>query len=285
MQAFLLPALILAATLAGNVRAACPADIDIALLAAHYANLQPAANPPPNLTMADAGCAREKFTAFLGQNLGPMVGYKAALTNPVVQKRFNHASPVRGTLFAQMLLPQGKELPARVGTRPFFEADLIVKVADADINAATTPGAVLRHLSEIYPFIELPDLIVADPGQLTGPGVVYINAGARAGILGQPIPVRAGPELLAALGTMTVTVRDAEGKELDRAQGSAILEHPLNAVLWLIADLRRDGLRLNKGDLISLGSFSRPLPIKAGAGATVAYDGLPGNPTVSVRFP
>jgi 2-keto-4-pentenoate hydratase len=31
---------------------------------------------------------------------------------------------------------------------------------DAGINRATTPLAVLRHISNIYPFIELPDLLV-----------------------------------------------------------------------------------------------------------------------------
>jgi 2-keto-4-pentenoate hydratase len=41
---------------------------------------------------------------------------------------------------------------------------------------------------------------------------------------------------------------------------------------------------LKKGDLLSLGSFSRLLPPKPGTGAKVVYDGLPGNPTVSVRF-
>lgn len=35
---------------------------------------------------------------------------------------------------------------------------------------------------------------------------------------------------------------------------------------------------------VTLGSFSRLLPPKPGSGAKVTYDGLPGNPTVSVRF-
>ncbi len=34
--------------------AACPSDIDTAMMAARYANLQPAPNPPADLSMADA---------------------------------------------------------------------------------------------------------------------------------------------------------------------------------------------------------------------------------------
>jgi 2-keto-4-pentenoate hydratase len=83
---------------------------------------------------------------------------------------------------------------------------------------------------------------------------------------------------------MTVRLLDLDGKELDSAKGSAILGHPLNAVLWLVKDLNDSGIALKKGDLLSLGSFSRLLPPKPGTGATLVYEGLPGNPTATVRF-
>jgi 2-keto-4-pentenoate hydratase len=103
-------------------------------------------------------------------------------------------------------------------------------------------------------------------------------------VLGRPIDVKATSELVDALSKMTVKLLDQDGKELDAGKGSAILEQPLNAVLWLISDLKASGIALKKGDLLSLGSFSRLLPPKAGTGAKVVYEGLPGNPTVSVRF-
>jgi 2-keto-4-pentenoate hydratase len=55
-------------------------------------------------------------------------------------------------------------------------------------------------------------------------------------------------------------------------------------VLWLLKDLNESGTALKKGDLLSLGSFSRLLPPKPGNAVKVTYEGLPGNPTVSVRF-
>jgi len=264
--------------------AACPSDVDTALMAARYANLQPAPNPPADLSMIDAVCGRDKFVRFLGQNYGKVVGYKAGLTNPAVQKRFNHPDAIRGTLFEKMLLQDGAEVPAKFGARPLFEADLVVEVKDARINQATTPLEALRHLSRIYPFIELPDLVVEDPAKITGPSLVYSNVGARLGVLGQPIKVNASPELVDALKNMTVRLVDQDGKELDSGKGSAILEQPLNAVLWLVKDLKASGIQLKQGDLLSLGSFSRLLPPKPGTGAKVIYEGLPGNPTVSVRF-
>jgi 2-keto-4-pentenoate hydratase len=267
-----------------GVFAACPTDLDAAVMAARYANLQPAPNAAADLTMADALCGRDKFTRFLGQNYGKVVGFKAGLTSQAVQKRFNHPNPVRGTLFEKMLLEDGAEVPARFGARPLFEADIVVEVKDAGINRATTPLEALRHIASIYPFIELPDLIVEDPAKITGPGLVYANVGARLGVLGRPITVNASPELVEALRTMTVRLVDQDGKELDSGKGSAILEQPLNAVLWLVKDLRASGLALKKGDLLSLGSFSRLMPPKPATSVKAVYEGLPGTPSVNVRF-
>lgn len=269
---------------ASYVGAACPSDADTALMAARFANLQPAPNPPADLTMADAVCGRDAFTRFLGQNYGKVVGYKAGLTNPAVQKRFNYPNPVRGTLFEKMLLKDGAEVPAKFGARPLYEADMIMEVKDAGINKAKTPLEALRHISRIYPFIELPDLVVEDPAKITGPSIVYSNVGARLGVLGKPIAVKATPQLVDALANMTVRLTDQDGKELDSGKGSAILGQPLNAMLWLVKDLKASGIAMKKGDLLSLGSFSKLMPPKPGTGAKVSYEGLPGNPAVSVRF-
>jgi len=271
------------ATFAFSAHATCPSDIDTALMAARYANLQPAPNPQSEMTLADAACGRDKFTAFLTQNYGKAIGYKAALTNPAVQKLLNYPNPVRGTLFGKML-QDGAEVPAKFASRPLFEADMVMEVANGGINQATTPLEALRHISRIYPFIELADMIVETPGKLTGPNFVYLNAGARLGVLGKPIEVKATPELVEALVNMTVRLADQDGKELQSSKGTAILGQPLNAVLWLVKDLKASGILLKKGDLLSLGSFSRPQPPKPGTGVKVTYEGLPGTPTVSVRF-
>ena len=74
------------------------------------------------------------------------------------------------------------------------------------------------------------------------------------------------------------------GSEIDRGTGSDVLGHPLNAVVWLAQDLARNGLSLKVGDVVSLGSFSRLLPPKAGQSVEVAYWGLPGTPVVKVGF-
>ena len=263
--------------------AACPSDLDAAMMAARYANREAVPNPPP-MSMADAACGRDRYTRFLAQTQGKVVGYKAGLTNPAIQKRFNHMSPVRGTIFEAMLLRDGAEVPASFGARPLFEADLVVEVKDAGINKARNAKEALRHVARIYPFIELPDLMVQDPAKIDGASIMYSNVGARLGVLGRPISASEAPEFMEALASMTVRLLDQDGKELDAAKGSAILGHPMNAAVWLIKDLNDNGIRLKKGDLLSLGSFSRLFPPKPGMTVKAVYEGLPGDPAVSVRF-
>jgi 2-keto-4-pentenoate hydratase len=278
---FALAALV-AAVAALPSRAACLSDVDAAALVANYMVRKPAANPE-GLGAADGECTRAKVNRFLQQQLGTPVGYKAGLTNPAVQKRFNHDSPVWGVLYAPMLLKSGATVEAAFGARPLFEADMLVRVADTGINRARTPAEVLQHIAQVIPFVELPDLVVEAPGKLNGAAINAINVGARLGVLGTPIAVQRTAAFADALRDFHAVVK-AGGTELDRGKGSDVLGHPLNAVVWLVKDIAREGRALKKGDLVSLGSFSKLLPPKPGLAVDVSYQGLPGNPTVSVSF-
>ena len=264
--------------------ATCPTDAQVADMMRQYAAMQPVPNPPDSMTIEGALCGRDKFNRALAREYGPVVGYKAGLTNSAVQKRFNYPAPVRGTLYQNMILRNGSEVSARFGARPLFEADLIAVVGSAAIHDAKTPLEVLASLREIRPFIELPDLVLQDPSKIGGPAINLINVGARLGVMGAAIPASADPRLSDALRDMTVRLVDGTGKELDSGKGSAILEHPLNAVIWLAADLKKSGIVLKPGDLLSLGSFSRLLPPQPGQTVSAVYEGLPGNPSVTVRF-
>ena len=278
---------LLAVTCATSASAQCLSDAQVSDLVANYVAKQPAANIE-GLSDADGACTRAKFNALLGARLGKVVGYKAGLTNPAVQKRFNTDKPVWGKLYEGMVRPGGSTVPAAFGARPLYEADLLVRVKDAAINHARTPEEVLQHIDQVIPFIELPDLVVQAPPQLNGAGVGAINVGARLGIAGQPIAVPATRgeryALLDALERMTVQLTDHSGALLASGKGSDILGHPLNAVVWLAQALQQEEITLQPGDLVSLGSFSPLLPPRAGLSVTATYLGLPGAQPVQVHF-
>ena len=268
----------------GAAEAVCPSHERVNTILRFQEAREPLRGLSGGLSMRDAECGRRRLVEKLEAVENRIVGYKAALTNKQVQARFGATGPVRGVLFEKMLLADGADVPADFGARPLLEADLMVVVKDAAIHQARTHLEVLRSLSLVIPFIELPDLMVADGEKLTAPLIVSLNAGARLGVVGKGIPVRATQEFADALAAMRVVVSDQRSKPLASGAGAAILDHPLNAVLWLARDLEKSKLRLKPGDMLSLGSFTDPMTPYPGLSVTVRYEGLPGNPAVTVRF-
>lgn len=270
-----------------GLAAACLSDAEVSALMARWTETLPAANPEVQ-SEADAACTRAKLNALQLQRFNKVIGYKAGLTNPAVQKRFNHDQPVWGKLFDSMVLDNGAVVDARFGARPLFEADLLVRVKSAAIQDAKTPLEVLQHIDQIIPFIELPDLVVETPSKLNGAAIGALNVGARLGVAGQPIQVPATRgdrhALHEALRDMTVVLSDHQGNTLGIGKGGDIMDHPLNAVVWLAQAIGQEGLRLQPGDVVSLGSFSPLLPPKPGLKVVATYQGLPGAQPVSVQF-
>ncbi|WP_308915492.1 2-keto-4-pentenoate hydratase [Jannaschia sp. LMIT008] len=261
--------------------AACATDDEVAAFVEAFTARTPATALGADGSMEDARCTQAKLATAMESELGPVIGYKAGLTSPPAQERFGVTEPVRGVLYRDMMLEDGAAVPAAFGIVPFFEADLVMVVGSAAINEASTPEAVMASVSAIHPFIELPDLMLAQGQPLTGETITSMGVGPRMGVLGAAIPVEEPAVMAAALGSMTVRMTDAAGEVLTEAPGAAVLGHPAQAVMWLVGD----GVTLRPGDLISVGSFG-PLmpPAKAGGEAMVTYLGLPGDPTVRVRF-
>ena len=275
------------ATLSFSAQAACMSDAEVTALLASYTAKTPAANPE-GLSEADGECTRTKLTAMMEKAGSKLVGYKAGLTNPAVQKRFGADKPVWGKLYENMMLKDGASVDAAFGARALFEADMLVRVSSEAINSAKTPMDVLNAIDQIIPFIELPDLVVQAPPKLNGAAINAINVGARLGVVGQTIGVPAIRaekfQMLDALRDMQVTMVDAAGANLGGGKGSDILGHPLNAVVWLAQALAKEGQSMKVGQLISLGSFSPLVPPKVGMKVTVTYADLPGAKPVSVSF-
>ena len=268
----------------GDANAVCPSHERVNTILRFQEAREPIRGLPVDLSMRDAECGRRRLVEKLEAHENRIVGYKAGLTSAKMQAQFGAASPVRGVLLEKMLLTDGADVQFDFGARPMLEADLIVVVKDAAIHKAKTHVEVLRSLSMVVPFIELPDLLVAEGEKLSAPLLVSLNVGARLGVVGRGIPVQATPAFAEALASMRVIVTDRSGKELASGTGASILDHPLNAVLWLVQDLEKSRIRLKAGDLLSLGSFTQPLTPSPGLAVAVRYEGLPGDPTVSVRF-
>lgn len=266
--------------------AACPDDARVRASADAFFAVRPSAAYGPTLTVEEAYCAQKKYVALLEPKLGERVGYKVAFAGKTAQERFGVKEPARGTLLQSMMVPSGVALDKSAAVRPLVEPDLIVRVKDRAIMTARTPLEALAHLEAIVPFIEYADLIIAEGETVNGPNIIAFNAGARYGITGAGIAVRADEAFVQALEDMEAVFSDETGKELSRVKGSSLMGNPLNALLWLIESLRKDGLSLERGDDVSLGAMGPILTPDNGKTYTVRYEGLPGgtpSATVTIR--
>jgi 2-keto-4-pentenoate hydratase len=263
--------------------AACPDQAAVTAYVADFKAARASKGFGTDLTLADAECARNKLVKELPQVLGRMVGYKAGFTNPAFHERFGVKGPAWGAMFEKMMVDSGAKLPAKFGALPRYEADLIAVVKDAELAGAKTQLEALRHISDVVPFIELPDLMLE--GRFTGAGLIATNIAFRGGALGPRVKVEPTQTFLDSLANMTVVMtEDKSGKELGRVKGNVLMDHPINAAMWMAQTLKKDGMALRPGDLLSLGGYLPAAPTQAGTSITVKYLGLRGDPSVTVHF-
>ena len=280
----LVAALLVSLALAPEARAACPDNAAIARFAGQVLQRQ-SPTPFAALSPADGRCVQDKLIAIFAQPLGDVVGFKLGLTNPAIQQRFGIDHPIRGAIFhATLRASSGAEIDARFAAVPVLEADMLVRIGMGGVETALNHhAALIRHIDQVIPFIELPDLVYAPDYRPSLGDLLAVNVGARLGVVGKPIAVTPSPDFIAALGRMSVSLHQ-DGREVSRAPGAAILGHPLNALAWIARDLARDGRPLRAGDVVSLGSFSPPQPVVAGQAWTARYEGLGEAQEVAVRF-
>ncbi len=240
-------------------------------------------SPPEGLTMENALAVQMEFIHKIGRVYGQAVGYKVGLTNPVVQARFGVDEPVMGFLLERMLRPSPATVPYGFGTRLMLEGDLIVEIKDESVNTAGTPREVLKGISRVIPFVELPDLVYKEGTKVDAPLVVAINVGARLGILGEPIEVEPTDEWLERLSSFRVVLYDEDHTQLAEGSGSDVMGHPLNVIIWLSSHLKRQGRKLKRGDMVSVGSITPPVEVKRGRVRAV-YRGLAEKGDVEVKI-
>jgi len=262
------------------------ADNFAARLAPHYLDKSAVTEVDMAMTLPQAMAIQKNYVAELEKTMGPVVGYKAGLTNAAVQKSFGVTHPLRGTLLEKMLLPSGTVLPADFGARPLSEGDLILRVKDNGINEAGTPAEVLGHIDAAIPFIELPDLLYGKEIKINGPLLAAVNVAARYGVTGDPISVEDTPEWFDRLASFKLEILDEKGMVLASGEGKNVLDHPLNVTLWIKDSLNADGIRLKKGDLLSMGTITKLMPTRPDTTVKARYTGLdPKGPVeIEVRF-
>lgn len=217
--------------------------------------------PDPGLASGnDAACAYTAYREALTGAMGAPVGVKVGFTSKPAQEAFGVSGPVAGALFAPMILDDGTELSLADARTPFFEADLIVTVGDPAIMQAMTREEAAAALAEIRPFIELPDLALAEGVKPDGLLMTAYGVMPWRGVMGKGISIADLDDPVADLASLTVDLTK-DRNSVGTASGDMLLGHPLDVVLWLV---REGGYDLEPGSMISLGSLGKLHPAEPG---------------------
>lgn len=216
-------------------------------------------------SLDDAYCSQKLFVAALSESLGPVngkqIGYKVGFTGKDGQKKFGIPHPAMGVLMQGMMIENQSKISADFGYRPMIEPDLMVIVKNDAIMQASTIKEVAQHLDTLHAFIEIPTILFPSGKPFTANQLVAINVGATRMVMGEGISVETTDEFLSSLPQAQTTFIDASGKLIQAAPLKNLMEHPFNAILWLIPELKKHGLSLKQGDHVSLGAVGKLFPV------------------------
>jgi 2-oxo-hept-3-ene-1,7-dioate hydratase len=194
-------------------------------------------------------------------------------TGKATKERFNIPSPAMGVLFEPMFIPDGGSIKRDFGHRTIIEPDLMVVVKDEWIMDATTELEAAAHLSTVHAYMELAALQFPKDEKLTGADLVALNIVATKMLQGPGLAIQATPEFVQAMADMETVLTDEKGEVIQSEPGSNLLGNPLQVVVWLVDEMKRQGKALKAGDRLSLGSVGKLFPLQE---ATYTLKGLPG---------
>ncbi len=223
----------------------------------------------PNMTIDDAYEIQNAWVNMKIENGGKPVGHKIGLTSTVMQKAFGINEPDFGVLFDYMIHRSGAELKATQLIEPRIEAELAFKFKSDLPAKADSVQEVLACVESVYPALELIDFRVKASTNGTARTVkdtISDNAANCAVIMGESqIPLDANFTWIAA-ALRKNGIFEASGV------AGAVLDHPVNSILWLNKKYQAYGRTIKAGETVLAGSFISPIPVKSGDEIEVDYN-------------
>ncbi len=216
---------------------------------------------PRNL--AEAYAIQGAFVGMRGRELGPVVGYKIALTTPQMRQMVGVRDSIAGDMLEKTLL-RG---PARVRladyARLLVEFEIAVELGEdlPAVGAPYTKERVAQAVSAVMPALELADDRNADYANIASHALMLVadNAWNEGAVLGEPLRDWQGLDLGGLRGMATIN-----GATVGEGYGRDVMGHPFEALAWVANNLAARGLGLWRSDIVITGSLVTTKFPKAG---------------------
>lgn len=229
----------------------------------------------PNATIEDSyaiqGVWRDKNIAA-GRRL---VGRKIGLTSRAMQQATGITEPDYGVMFEDTVFSSGARIPFDTYSNVRIEVELAFVLKSPLEGPNCTLFDVLRATEYVTPALEVLNSHIELEGR-TIVDTISDNAAYGGMVLGGT-PV--APEALDLRWVSALLYRNETIEESGVA--AAVLDHPAMGVAWLANKFHHHGARLEAGEIILAGSFTRPMWVERGDSVLADYGPL-GN--IACRF-
>lgn len=187
-----------------------------------------------------------------------LVGRKIGLTSKAMQQATGITEPDYGVMFDDTVYPSGSDIPfddfsnVRIEVELAFVLKLPLEGPDCTLDDALAAiDYAVPALEVLNSHIELEGRTIVD--------TISDNAAYGAMVLGD---VRMRPDEIDLRWVPGVLSRNGEIEETGVAAG--VLGHPATGVAWLANKFHQHGARLEAGEIILAGSFTRPMWVSKG---------------------
>ena len=218
----------------------------------------------PDMTLDDAYMVQRAWLERRLDRGETLVGHKIGLTSRAMQAAMNITTPDSGFLTDAMVFEADAELMATSFCDPKLEVELAFVLGEGLEGGDLTVDDVLDATEYITPAVEL---IAArsyrrdpDSGRTRTVVDTVADNAADAGIVTAGQRVQPRDVDLRWIGALAY--RNDVIEETGLAAG--VLDHPARGIAWLARRYREQGLRLEAGQTILAGSFTRPIDIAPG---------------------
>jgi 2-oxo-3-hexenedioate decarboxylase len=215
------------------------------------------------------------------------VGRKIGFTNRNIWAEYGATAPIWAHVYDRTLVraENGRAtVPLQGSARPRLEPEIAFGLGAPLAAGTTTLEKVLEAVEWYAPSFEIVDCHFDDWKFGPADSAADFSLHWRL-IVGPPVRAAELPALAQWLHDCKVTL-SCDGKVMDHGVGANALGHPATALAHLADVLSRQPQfePLAAGEIITTGTLTAALPIKAGDTWTSRYEGLPGVTGLTVAF-
>lgn len=217
------------------------------------------------------------------------VGRKIGFTNRNIWAEYGATAPIWAHVYDGTLVLAAEDratISLQGSARPRLEPEIAFKLKAPLGAGATAPERVLESIEWYAPSFEIVDCHFADWKFGPADSAADFSLHWRL-VVGTPCAVRAAdiPALARQLGDCRVAL-SRDGTIVDRGVGANALGHPATALAHLAEVLSRQPRfePLQAGEIITTGTLTAAMPIRAGETWSTRYAGLPGVAGLTLRL-